>query len=142
MYGSWTEYAVLWKTSLVFIWDIFHFLKICKSWVWAQNRRRSKFYFWVDTFSKSGFFCLIINYTVISAKWILENLSQHCILSSTIIFYSRSVPLTDALYVGLTTVSLKALSYHEWIRYSMFSSLNLKGTVVIRIYHTLSMEGQ
>ena len=41
----WTKYAVLSKTSLGFIWDIFHFLKICESWVWAQIRR-SKLLIW------------------------------------------------------------------------------------------------
>ena len=46
---SWTEYAVLWKTSFGFIWDILNFLKICKSWVWAESRR-SKSPFCVDTF--------------------------------------------------------------------------------------------
>ena len=28
MKGNWTEYAVLWKTSFGFIWDISNFLKI------------------------------------------------------------------------------------------------------------------
>ena len=28
MYGRWTEYAVLWKTSFGFIWDILNLLKI------------------------------------------------------------------------------------------------------------------
>ena len=41
----WTEYAVLWKSSFGFIWDILNFLKICKSWVWAQIRR-SKLLLW------------------------------------------------------------------------------------------------
>ena len=36
--GSENWYAVLWKTSFGFIWDILNFLKICKSWVWAQIR--------------------------------------------------------------------------------------------------------
>ena len=30
---------MLWKTSFGFIWDISNFLKVCKSWVWAQIRR-------------------------------------------------------------------------------------------------------
>ena len=51
MQGSWTEYLVLWTNSLGFIWDIWNFLNIFKSWVWAQSRR-SKSYFWVDTSSE------------------------------------------------------------------------------------------
>ena len=46
MWGSWTEYAVLWKTSFRFIWDILNFLKICKSWVWAQIRRSKLLLWW------------------------------------------------------------------------------------------------
>ena len=30
MYGGWTEYAVVLKTTFGFIWDILNFLKICK----------------------------------------------------------------------------------------------------------------
>ena len=43
-------HAVLWTNFLGLIWDI-NFLKICKSWIWAQSRR-SKSYFWVDKFSE------------------------------------------------------------------------------------------
>ena len=45
MLDSWTEYAVLLKASFGFIWDILNFLKICKSWAWAQIRR-SKLLLW------------------------------------------------------------------------------------------------
>ena len=45
---------MLWKTSFEFIWDILNFLKICKSWVWAQIRR-SKLLIWGCKYSNVYF---------------------------------------------------------------------------------------
>ena len=64
MQGSWTEAAVLWKTSFGFILDI-NFLKICKSWVWAQIRRSKTPTLGVDKFSELVFF---FNYWITTTK--------------------------------------------------------------------------
>ena len=38
MYGSWTEYAVLWTNSLGFIWDIKNVSTMYNHWVWSQSK--------------------------------------------------------------------------------------------------------
>ena len=52
MLGSWSEYAVLRKTSFGFIWDK---LKIFKSWVWATFKTPT---LGVDTFSELVFYII------------------------------------------------------------------------------------
>ena len=54
MYGCWTEYAVLKKIFLGFIWDILNISTMYKYWVWVQSRR-SKSWIWMGTFSESAF---------------------------------------------------------------------------------------
>ena len=62
MKSSWTEHAVLWKTSFGFISDILTFLKICESWVWVKfDVQNSYFGGGYDDVFRIGFFELLNN---------------------------------------------------------------------------------
>ena len=89
----------VWKTSFGFIWDILNFLKICKSWVWAQIRR-SKLVLseWIRF--QNRFFKLINNDDVkCKQNEFKRSFPQHCILSS-ITLHSRSLPLRKKINIA------------------------------------------
>ena len=77
---SWTEYAVLWKTSFGLIWDILNFLKICVNPEFERKR--------IHPQSRS------FERRICAQTQDLQIFKKHCILSSTTL-HSRSLPLNE-----------------------------------------------
>ena len=83
---------MLWKTSFGFIWDILNFLKVCKSWVWAQIRR-SKLLLWGWILFQNYFFNVMFRETP-CIKWCVFQIKFNVFLK--VVFLS--INYSDVLF--------------------------------------------
>ena len=104
-----------------------NFLKICKSWVWAQSRRL-KSYFWVDTFSESGFFNYKIRTKIIRVCTYKKRFKNHS-------EFDEGFVLTD-LRIFCVEINLKTILFTPKLILFNQDKFRKSFTTLFFFYHT------